>query len=239
MTVALVVALVTVAAWWARRGVRRLAVVRERRRAAVALPGAVSDLARSIRSGATLEVALRELAPTAGGVLGTELRGAVTLLDRGHGVDRVLQLWGRATRVEGVPLLVAACRFSLGRSVALERALDGVATALLDRIEVGDEIRALVAQARTSALVLVALPPTGAVLFGVLDPGFAAATLGTAVGRCCLVAGLALDGAGALLARALVRRAVEGPRRGVVGTASSRARVRTVLGRSEPWEVAA
>ncbi|UDY34417.1 type II secretion system F family protein [Dermatobacter hominis] len=199
--------------WWARRAVARARTTHDRRRAAVTLPGAVADLARSVRAGATLEVAVRELAPTTDGVLGTELRGAVTLLDRGHGVDRVLDLWGRATRIEGVSLLVAACRFSIGRTVALERALDGVAAALLDRVEVGDEVRALAAQARTSAIVLVALPPAGAVLFGLLDPGFASVVAATTAGRVCVALGLALDGAGALASRALVRRAVEGPAR--------------------------
>lgn len=192
------------------RAVARVRSERARRRAAALLPSAVADLSRSLRAGATLEVALRELAPSAAGVLGTELRGAVALLDRGHSMARVLEVWGRASRVPGVDLVVAACRFSLGRSVALAAALDGVATALLDRVEVDDEVRALAAQARTSAVVLVALPPVGAALFCVADPGFASVVLTTPAGRLCLVAGVTLDLAGAWASRALVRRAVDG-----------------------------
>ena len=96
----------------------------------------------------------------------------------------------------------------VARVVALERALDGVAAALLDRIEVADEVRALAAQARTSAIVLVALPPVGAGLFCLLDPGFAGVLFASPAGRTCLVAGLALDGAGAWTSRRMVRRAV-------------------------------
>jgi tight adherence protein B len=222
---ALVLAVASVAlVAWSAAFLRRVGAGRSLRRAASALPAAVSDLARSVRAGATLELALRELAPTTEGVLETELAGAVALLDRGHEIDRVLRVWGRASHIDGVALLVAACRFSLDRSVALERALDGVAAALLDRVEVDDEVRALASQARTSAVVLVALPPVGAVLFGVLDPDFASVLLSTAAGRSCLVGGLALDATGAWASRRLVQRAVHGRRprqRPGIGTPSA------------------
>lgn len=206
---AVVAVLAAVAASWA--GLRAFERARRRRRlreAGRALPGVVSDLARAVRGGATLGVALRDVATVVGGVLGAELRTVVALLDRGHPLDRVLDTWGRSSRVDGTDLLVAACRFSAGRSRALDRALDGVAAALLDRIEVADEVAALASQARTSAIVLVTLPPAGAALFSVLDPGFLPVLVGTTVGRLCLLIGLALDVAGAWSASALVRRAV-------------------------------
>lgn len=105
--------------WAVLVSVRRAVAERSRRRAGADLPGAVADLARSVRGGATLEVALRELAPTCSGVLAAELAAAVALLDRGHGMDRVLEVWGRATRVAGMDLVVSACRFSWGRGPVL------------------------------------------------------------------------------------------------------------------------
>ena len=188
---------------------------RERRLERVAardVPAAASDLARSIRAGATLPVALREIAPTLRGSLRNEVHTAVALLDRGHPLDSVLAKWGRSSRIVGTDLLVAACRFSIGpssssaHSRSLDRALDGVANALLDRVEVADEVRALAAQARTSAMVLVALPPAGAALFSVLDPGFLSVLFGTTLGRVCLLVGSSLDAAGAWASRAMVRR---------------------------------
>lgn len=205
------VALALLVAGAAAVAVRSAGRARDRRRvrqAARDLPGAVSDLARSIRSGATLTVALHELAPTQEGCLGREVDAAVRLLDRGHPLDRVLEMWGRASTVPGAELLVAACRFSLGQGTALDRALDGVAVALLDRIEISDEVAALASQARTSALVLVALPPAGAALFAVLDPGFLSVLFGTTLGRSCLLVGVTLDAAGACASRALVQRAL-------------------------------
>ncbi len=188
-----------------RRRRRRLAT-----RAARDLPGAVGDLARSVGAGATLTVALRELAGGPVGLLGTEVAGAVALLDRGLGVDRVMELWGRASRIDGVELLVAACRFSQGRGVALVAALDGVAAALVDRIELDDEVRALTSQARTSATVLVALPLIGVTVLAAVDPSFVGVVLGSTSGRACLVIGVVLDGLGAAVSNRLVTRAVAG-----------------------------
>lgn len=208
---AMVVIAAVVAAWAARSKVRRATAERSRKRSARMLPSAVGELAGSLRSGATLEVALRDLAPSVAGVLKTELDGAVALLDRGHGMDRVLQAWGRATRIDGMELVVAACRFSEGGASGLDAALDGVAAALVDRIEVADELRALASQARTSAAVLIALPLVGATLFALLDPGFAPVLFRTAAGRVCLVLGVSLDGAGAWASRAITARALGGP----------------------------
>ena len=79
---------------------------------------------------------------------------------------------------------------------------------LLDRVEVADEARALSAQARSSAVVLVALPPFGAACFCLLDPAVAATLFTTPFGWGCLVAGAALDGVGAWVMRRMVAGAL-------------------------------
>lgn len=193
----------------ARSGRRRTR--RSARQAARDLPGAVGDLARSIGTGATLGVALRELEGGPVGLLGTEVSAAVSLLERGVGVDRVLELWSRASRIDGVDLLVAACRFSHGHGAALAAALDGVAAALVDRLELDDEVQALTSQARTSATVLVALPPIGLTVLSSVDPSFPGVLVGSTPGRWCLLLGVSLDLLGAVTARRLVRRAVLAP----------------------------
>lgn len=185
----------------------RLTTVR-RRRAARELPGAVSAIARSVRSGSTLEVAMQDVAPSARGVLGQELRGAVRLLELGHGTARVLELWRRATVVDGVVLLVAACRFSLDHGAGLVGSLDGVAQTLLDRIEVMDETAALAAQAKTSTMALIMVPPIGMLLFALIQPSFLGVLVGTTPGRICLLTGVGLELLGARIATALVRHAV-------------------------------
>lgn len=187
--------------WWRRRSERAA-----RRDAARAVPRLAGDLARSVRSGATLRAAMEEVGPRTPGPVGREVTALVHRLDRGRAIDQVLEQWGEASAVPGVGLLVGACRFGVAHGGDLSRALDGVAASLLDDLEVADEIGALVSQARSSAAVLVALPPTGAVLLALVDPALAGVMFGSVAGTACLSVGVALDGLGAWVSSALIRR---------------------------------
>jgi tight adherence protein B len=168
------------------------------------LPLVAATLARSVHSGATLVDAVREGAdsldePSAGAL--HVVGGAVA---RGFPVDEALAEWAERERLDGVDLLVTAARLGHRHGGDLALALDAAAVSLLDRAEVADEARALSAQARSSAVVLVALPPFGAACFCLLDPAVAATLLSTPFGWCCIVLGAALDGVGAWLMRRMV-----------------------------------
>lgn len=189
--------------WSARR--RRGSAIRAAERD---LPRLASDLARSVRAGATLGTALSEVGHRLPGALGGELQTVIGHIDRGDTVDRALHRWRIDTTVTGVDLLVGACRFGVDHGGDLGRSLDGVAASLLDRLEVEDETRALAAQARTSAAVLVLLPPVGAAVFAVADPSVAAVLLGSTAGWVCVAAGTALDALGAWISARLVRTAL-------------------------------
>ena len=70
---------------------------------------------------------------------------------------------------------------------------------LLKPLELLDEVRALTAQARLSAGVLVALPVVGTVGFSFLDPAVGRVLLLTPSGWACLVVGGALEASFALV----------------------------------------
>lgn len=208
MTVAFAVAVIATPVFLAVRWWRARREELDRVRSARELPAAVSDMARVIRSGATFDLALRDVAAGARGRLGHELRAAVSLLELGHGFDRMLRTWGRATKVDGVDLVVAACRFSLAHGDGLASALDGVSSTLCDRVEVSDEVAALASQARASTAVLTALPLVGSATFAIIDPGYLSVLRSTATGRVCLLVGTCLLLFGTHLSRSLVKRAV-------------------------------
>jgi tight adherence protein B len=189
-----------------------MSVRRRRRRAAAVeaardLPRLAADLGRSLRGGTTLRTALEEQASQRPGPLGVEVGQVVGRLQRGVALDESLATWAASSAVQGVPLLVGACRFGVDHGGDLARALDGVAASLHDALDVGDEVRALASQARTSAWVLVALPPAGAVLFALVDPAVAS-VLTSRAGVGCLTVGAALDAVGAWVSARLVRGAL-------------------------------
>ena len=175
------------------------------------LPAAAAALARSVRSGASLVDALEEVGSfvvAPGSMLSAELEQVTASVRRGARIDDALREWGQRCSEPGVELLVAACRFGHAHGGDLAAALDGAAVAMLDQVEAADEARALASQARTSAGVLVALPVLGAVGFSLLDPRVARTLVTTPVGIACLVAGTALEAAGAWVLSRMVRSAL-------------------------------
>jgi len=190
---------------------RRATRPRSTRTDARHLPAVAACVSRLVRSGVPLPDALadagRTVAP-AGSSLADELGEVAAAVERGWTVEDALERWRGRCDDPAVDLVVTACRLGHVHGGDLPGALDGAALMLSDRVDVEDEARALATQARSSAAVLVALPVVGAAGFALLDPGVGRTLLGTPLGWACLVVGGALDAAGALALRHLVRRAL-------------------------------
>lgn len=172
------------------------------------LPLVASTLARSAHTGATLVTALQEAAASLDAPVQQELESITRAIRRGVPVHEALSAWTARADSADVDLLVTAARLGHAHGGDLGIALDAVAVTLLDRVEVADEARSLTSQARTSAAVLVALPPFGAVCFALLDPAVAATLLATPIGWLCLFVGVSLDLAGAWVLRRMVAGAL-------------------------------
>ena len=168
------------------------------------LPAAAAQIARDVRTGASLSEAIGRSASSADGLLAQDLSRVTSAVSRGVSLHTALEGWRRARGSSAVDLFVAACRFSHRHGGHTAPALEGVATALSDRLEVADECHALTAQARLSAVVLAALPIVGAIGFSVLDPQVGRLLLTTPAGWACLVIGGCLDLAGLLIVRRMV-----------------------------------
>ena len=179
---------------------------RDRQLAAVA-----AAVGRAVRSGESLSVALgdagREVADR-GSWLAQGLAGIEAAVARGWRLDDALDRWGSRASDASVDLVVAACRLGHAQGGDLPAAMEAVAGSLLDRADAADEARALAAQARSSAAVLVALPVVGAAGFSLLDPAVARTLFTTVPGWCCLALGGTLDLVGARVIVALVARAL-------------------------------
>lgn len=78
----------------------------------------------------------------------------------------------------------------------LADAFDAFAAGARDDLALRDEVGALTAQSRASAILLTALPLAGSVLMGVLQPSTTAFLVASPAGRACLGAAVALLAAG-------------------------------------------
>lgn len=161
-----------------------------------ALPVALESVARALRSGGSMRQAVEEAARTTPGHLGAELARVATQASRG--VPLVTALEGLAGRrpLPGVRLATAALCLAVETGGAQARAVDGVASTLRDRLSVADEVRALAAQARLSAVV-IGLAPIGFGAFAAAtDPRTSQFVFHTGAGLALVSAGLVLDGVG-------------------------------------------
>jgi Flp pilus assembly protein TadB len=164
-------------------------------------------MARSLRSGSSLRLAIAEASASAPAPLGEGLAGVADVVGRGRPLTAALDRWSNTTRGDGVPLAAAALGLAAELGGAAARSLDGVADTLRDRNAARREVRALSAQARASAAVIGGAPVAFLVIVAAADPGAIAFLVGSSVGWLCLASGLGLDALGAWWMRRIVARA--------------------------------
>jgi tight adherence protein B len=163
----------------------------------LALPHVLEATARSLRSGASLRIALSESTGDAPPRLREELTAVVVAAERGVPLVDAIDAWTTSATGHGVRLAGAALALSAELGGAAARSLDGVAATLRDRNAVRREVRALSSQARASAVVIGVAPLGFAVIAAAVEPRTIDFLLRTRVGMACLVVGVVLDGLGA------------------------------------------
>ncbi|HUP70575.1 MAG TPA: type II secretion system F family protein [Acidimicrobiales bacterium] len=174
-----------------------------------ALPGAVDAVARALRSGASLRLAIGEAAAATPGPLGAELASVARSIERGASVVAALEAWAALRPSPGVRLVVSALCLGAETGGPLARAVDGVAATLRQRLAARAEARALATQARASAAVLAGAPLAFTAVASLADARTSAFLFRTPAGLLCLAGGLALDAAGALWMARLTRIEVD------------------------------
>ena len=163
-----------------------------------ALPGAVEEIARGLRSGASLRQAIAEAGGATSGELGQDLAQVARATHHGVSLVTSLEDWARRRQLTGVRLVVAALCLASEMGGATAQAVDGVAATLRQRLAAGAEARALATQARASAAVMAVAPIAFCAVASATDPRTLSFLFRTVPGLAFVAAGLALDMAGAL-----------------------------------------
>lgn len=175
------------------------------RRLEAALPEALESVARALRGGASLQGALGEAGDATPGRLGDELCDVVASTGAGVSLAAALDQWAERRPLPAVRLGVAALALAAETGGASARAVDGVAETIRGRLAVGAEVRALSAQARLSALVIVLAPLAFSALAVASDDGTSTFLFRSPAGLACLVVGLGLDAVAAIWMQRLSR----------------------------------
>jgi Flp pilus assembly protein TadB len=181
-----------------RRDVRpllRRLVQRPSRDARLALPALVDALAAALASGLSLPLAFTEVSPMLPPSLSPASRRVASLLALGARVRDATQEFLTVVPAEDIAPLVVVLEAFARSGGPVGTSLERVAALLRGRLALEEERRALTAQGRASAAVLIALAPLGVLFFCVAMPDYAAALAGE--GAILLVVAAVFEIAGA------------------------------------------
>ncbi len=183
---------------------------RERRRAAVI--AWLGELAAEVRAGRQPGDALRLTLqdPVDSDADPGAARSAVLAAARfGGDVPGALRSAAREPGAEGLLGLAACWRVAVDRGAGLAAGLDRLEAALRSERDQRADLRAQLAGARSTAVMLAALPVLGLLMGSALGAEPLRVLLHTGPGLTCLAVGAVLEGAGAWWALRIVRRAEE------------------------------
>lgn len=164
-------------------------------RVVASLPEMLELIARSLRGGADLHTALRDVSGgsnEAGRTLGSVLER----IDAGERLGEAMDRWVVALGHQDAAIVRAVIRLGDTTGGSMANALNGAAATLRERSALRAEIRALTSQSRASAMVVALSPLAFLVVVAATDPRSSHVLFSTNLGRMCLIGGLFLDGVG-------------------------------------------
>lgn len=170
---------------------------RASRRVVESLPEMLELLARSLRGGADLRTALRDVA-VGPNEAGRTLNSVLRRVAAGERLAEAMDRWAVDLGHRDASVIRAVITLGDSTGGSMATALDRAAATIRERSALRSEIRALTSQSRASAMVIVLSPVVFLALVAVTDPRSSHVLFATNIGRLSLTGGLVLDGLGLL-----------------------------------------
>lgn len=184
-----------------------LRTLRDRRRRAFAdqLEGTLQIIAGSLRAGYGLTQAISTVAAESPAPTDREFNRVVVENRLGRSIEQSMAAMARRMENEDLEWVVEAIEIQHEVGGDLAEVLDTVMTTIRDRNQIRRQVKALSAEGRISAYILVGLPFVIAGLIGTISPDYLAELTGTTLGRIMLGVAAVLMVAGAAWIRRIIR----------------------------------
>lgn len=164
----------------------RFVVARRRKRFAAQLPDALTTLAGSLRAGRSLGQAMEALSRELRDPMGRELRKVVAEVRLGRTLQEALADAAERIASEDFRWAVLAMQIQAEVGGNLAELLDQVAATMRERSRMKGEVKALTAEGRASALLLVIMVPALGLVMYMLNPEYMAPLFSTSTGHVML-----------------------------------------------------
>jgi tight adherence protein B len=184
-----------------------LRVLMGRRRAAFAdqFGGVLQIMSGSLRAGYGLMQAVATVAEEASMPTGKEFSRVAVENRLGRTVEESLRSMADRMDNEDLRWVVEAIDIQYEVGGDLAEVLDNVAETIRDRDQIRRQVKALSAEGRMSAVILVLMPFALALAMSVVSPDYLAELTGTTVGRIMIGGALVMIGVGAMWIRRIVK----------------------------------
>jgi len=175
------------------------------RRFNVLLPEAVDLIARSLRAGQSLPMAMVTVAEEMGDPLGPEFRRCADEMNYGMPFREAMLGIFRRFPLPDLQFLISAILLQRETGGNLAELLDKTAALLRARIQLQQKVKVYTAQGRMTGAVLIALPIIAFVLLNLVRPGYTAPLFETDTGLKMVYGTLVSMALGAFFIRRIIR----------------------------------
>lgn len=184
-----------------------LKTLAERRRRAFAeqLEGTLQIIAGSLRAGYGLTQAVQTVAEESESPTSVEFNRVVVENRLGRTIEQSLHAMSSRMQNEDLEWVVEAIEIQHEVGGDLAEVLDTVTTTIRDRNQIRRQVKALSAEGRISAIILLALPFVIAGFISMISPDYLAELTGTAVGNLMLVVAALLMLAGGAWIKKIIK----------------------------------
>jgi tight adherence protein B len=182
--------------WFGPPMALKIIVGQRRKKFVEQLPDGLLTLAGSLRAGRSIGQAMEALSKQVDDPLGRDLRKIVAELRLGRPLHEALI--DAADRIGSPDFRWVVLSMEIQAEVGgnLAELLDGVAETMRERCRLRGEVKALTAEGRASALMLVIMPPALAFAMFAMNPKYMAPLIETTTGKVLLAISAAMIGGG-------------------------------------------
>lgn len=189
------------------RGVYKWELGRNRDRIFSQIPDAVGMMVRAVRAGLPIGEAVRSVAREMPEPTRSEFQRVLAEVAIGVPLERALWSIHERTGLREYALLSVGIGLQLQTGGSLAEALDNLGAIVRERTQIAAKARALAAQARASAMILLALPPVGGLLMALTQEGYVDLLFNDPRGLKMFGIAVAMMLIGTLVIRGLLRQA--------------------------------